>query len=361
MTGIYQMGDKFQRFFQCLFFSFGISISQGTIAQEHQQPQYQDLELLRAPKTLFSIDGGGIRGLWSLKIIENIETHLEAPITDFVDCFTGSSIGGILALGYATGHTTAELQSLLFDNKEKIFTRKSSWWRIFNPLITEKYETKPLEDLVQEFFGETKMGDLKKHTIITSCNITKTKAEIFCSYEEKYQQDPVWFVARSTSAAPTFFDPTKYHGDALADGGLVANNPTYLAATLLNGRYGRSYHTQHNREYLQDLGTISVGTGMYDPGITYEKAQNMGVLQWASPISTTLIDTNSNDGDMLCRNLLNDHHYMRLSTVFSHDMPLDGISAEQMDNLNTSAQDFIKKNQKGIKKAAKILRRKKKH
>lgn len=354
------MGAKFHQFFQYLFFAFGLLLFQGAIAQEYPQ-EYQDLELLTAPKTLFSIDGGGIRGLWSLKIIENIEMHLKAPITNFVDCFTGSSIGGILALGYATGHTTAELQALLFDNKERIFTRKSSWWRFLNPLITEKYETKPLEDLVQEFFGETKMGELKKQTIITSCNVTKTRAEIFRSYEEKYKEDPVWFVARSTSAAPTFFDPTEYHGDALTDGGLVANNPAYLAATLLSGRYGRSYHTQHNREYLQDLRVVSVGTGMYDPGITYEKAKDMGILQWASPISGTLIDTNSNDGDMLCSHLLNHHHYIRLNTVFSHDMPLDGISAEQMANLDAAAQDFIDNNQKGIKKAAKILGGRKKH
>ncbi|KAH3860739.1 hypothetical protein DPMN_023658 [Dreissena polymorpha] len=51
------------------------------------------------------LDGGGIRGLIILEILEAIEKEAGKPIKDLFDWIGGTSTGEIIALGIATGKT----------------------------------------------------------------------------------------------------------------------------------------------------------------------------------------------------------------------------------------------------------------
>ncbi|KAH3860848.1 hypothetical protein DPMN_023771 [Dreissena polymorpha] len=50
------------------------------------------------------LDGGGIRGIIILEILEAIEKEAGKPIKDLFDWIGGTSTGGIIALGIATAH-----------------------------------------------------------------------------------------------------------------------------------------------------------------------------------------------------------------------------------------------------------------
>src|SRR5260370_14051654 len=91
---------------------------------------------------------------------------------------------------------------------------------------------------------------------------------------------PMRMVARSTSAAPTYFEPFKLPAQppdayyALVDGGVFANNPAMCA-------YVDAYAGQARRgEVLM----VSLGTGSLTRPLPYDEVKDWGLLQWARPI-----------------------------------------------------------------------------
>src|SRR6266571_1885933 len=60
---------------------------------------------------VLSLDGGGARGYLSIKILANIEAYIDdrtqkkIPVGQRFDLIAGTSTGGIIALGLASGRT----------------------------------------------------------------------------------------------------------------------------------------------------------------------------------------------------------------------------------------------------------------
>ncbi len=63
---------------------------------------------------LLCLDGGGIRGLVLVQLLEALERLLGEPVLNHFDWVAGTSTGGILALALACGKTLAECKSLYF-------------------------------------------------------------------------------------------------------------------------------------------------------------------------------------------------------------------------------------------------------
>src|SRR2546423_15385978 len=86
------------------------------------------------------------------------------------------------------------------------------------------------------------------------------------------------FVARATSAAPTFFEPlelttTKPHG-GLVDGGVYANNPTM----------GGDVEAKQLHPDADDVLVVSLGTGQHTQPIHYGEARGVGPAPWGNAI-----------------------------------------------------------------------------
>lgn len=158
----------------------------------------------------------------------------------------------------------------------------------------------------------------------------------------------VWQVARCTSAAPTYFEPVDYNSHALVDGGLVANNPSVEAAILMKEQYGwHAYET---------LRTISFGTSNYYYPYTFQDIKDWGIARWAAPISSVMmnVDSNSTHQNML-RLYPDKNQYIRLNTALDQDIALDGISPKEIEKIKMAALTYIKENPKDIDQARKIL------
>jgi len=92
------------------------------------QPTTKEVTLENSPNPfrILSLDGGGVRGLLSARILQAIERRTGARFYDHVDLFAGTSTGAILGAGLACGFTLDEIVRFYNVEAPKIFA--DSWW-----------------------------------------------------------------------------------------------------------------------------------------------------------------------------------------------------------------------------------------
>lgn len=108
-----------------------------------------------------SLDGGGIRGIVELSILQQIEMALGTglPIQAFFDLIIGTSTGGIISLGIgAHGWTTRKCMRHFEELCDKAFTKRKGVGipgleYIISFSNHSRYETTPIESTLQEVFG----------------------------------------------------------------------------------------------------------------------------------------------------------------------------------------------------------------
>ena len=76
---------------------------------------------------ILSLDGGGIKGLFAAAILAQLEDDLNVRVSDHFDLITGTSTGGIIALGLGMGLRPREIVQFYVSEGEKIFGDKSGW------------------------------------------------------------------------------------------------------------------------------------------------------------------------------------------------------------------------------------------
>ena len=180
---------------------------------------------------ILSLDGGGIKGLFSAAVLAFLEEDHGVSIKDHFDLIVGTSTGGIIALGLGLGLTPREIVHFYVEKGPSIFHKvKTSKIR---QLYRAKFDVAPLESVLKECFGDVLLGGSTKRLVIPSYNIGEDDVYLFKTpHHERLKRDykvPVWKVALATSAAPTYFPSCqKVDHIRLVDGGVWANNPTMV-------------------------------------------------------------------------------------------------------------------------------------
>lgn len=180
---------------------------------------------------ILSLDGGGIKGLFSAAVLAFLEEDHGVRIKDHFDLIVGTSTGGIIALGLGLGLTPREMVHFYVEKGPSIFHKvKTSKIR---QLYRTKFKLAPLESALKECFGDVLLGGSTKRLVIPSYNIGEDDVYLFKTpHHERLKRDykvPVWTVALATSAAPTYFPSCqKVDHIRLVDGGVWANNPTMV-------------------------------------------------------------------------------------------------------------------------------------
>jgi patatin-like phospholipase/acyl hydrolase len=317
---------------------------------------------------VLSIDGGGIRGIIPATILSEIEQRTNTRIAHLFDLIAGTSTGGILAIGLVTPddsgepkYSAADLAGLYEKEGQRIFAR-SLWHQIeaLGNLADEKYPADGIEGVLKDYFGDARLKDAITETLITSYEIESRQPWFFARH--KAQKDPAYdfemkFVARATSAAPTYFEPevleTTQQSGGLVDGGVYANNPALCAYVE-----AKALHPDHD-----EILVVSLGTGQHTRPIHYDDAKDWGLAMWAKPILNVVFDGVSDTVDhqmtILCRDSDDgDPRYYRFQTelnVGSDDM--DNATATNMLALKEKAKEIIRERSPDIDKLCHELSR----
>jgi patatin-like phospholipase/acyl hydrolase len=59
-------------------------------------------------RRILTIDGGGLKGIVPAALLAVLEEHIDRPLHEYFDLIVGTSTGGIIAAGLATGKRAAE-------------------------------------------------------------------------------------------------------------------------------------------------------------------------------------------------------------------------------------------------------------
>src|ERR671936_349003 len=81
-------------------------------------------------KKLLAIDGGGIRGVLALEVLQRIEDLLKAKsrradfrLADYFDYIAGTSTGGIIAAGLSIGMSVGEILAFYQEAGAQMFVK----------------------------------------------------------------------------------------------------------------------------------------------------------------------------------------------------------------------------------------------
>ena len=196
---------------------------------------------------ILSIDGGGVKGLYSARILQHFEEKFDCNISDYFDMLCGTSTGGLIALA---GSLKIPMQTIcefyekegenIFPEYKKnkflsfLLRRKITKGDIKQLIKGGKFSDAPLKKALSKIFGEHKIADSNNYLCIPSYTITEARPWVFKKDHHELDRDDKAFytdVALATSAAPTFFplaEISYYDNKQFIDGGVWANNPTLI-------------------------------------------------------------------------------------------------------------------------------------
>ena len=239
---------------------------------------------------ILSLDGGGVKGAFSASVLAEIERMTGKRIADHFDLVTGTSTGGIIALGIGLGLSCQEILEFYKVHSPKIFpaTGLHRRLRFLYRTIWPRRSQRQLRKALEAVFGDAKLGDSSRRLVLPSYDGSSGRIHLFkTAHHGGYRQDffkSAVDVAMATAAAPTFFPAySSSNGPAYIDGGVWANNPAMLgvleAICIL-------------KQIPQVLDLLSVGTTTEPFYVT--KCRRMGgILQWHKGIVDLLLQAQS--------------------------------------------------------------------
>lgn len=359
--------------------------------------------------TILSLDGGGIRGIIPARVLTYIEDRLKDPetgegprIAELFDLMAGTSTGGMLACGLNVKgedgrpkhHASEMIELYRGATANRIFEKPAlSFLSGLFSLARSKFPAANIEAVCREFFGNARLSETYTDMLVTSYNTEAKKPFYFkssdCRKDPENEDFYLWEIARSTSAAPTFFPPRKvgYQGVipfltknfelkrersdhlSLVDGGVFANNPSMLAyieaRTILREKglkiTGESQApVSEEKESTRGMDAnvmatddevpflmVSIGTGDPTDPYLYDDVKGWGMVEWVVPLIDILMQGVSETVDYQMRHLLPPYadstpRYIRLNIPLDPDhSAMDDPSEENTSRLFDYAERIV--------------------
>jgi patatin-like phospholipase/acyl hydrolase len=286
---------------------------------------------------ILAIDGGGIRGIIPALVLAQIERRSGRQTFEMFDLIAGTSTGGILACALCAPEPlpAEKLVALYEEEGPEIFSR-SVFQKIRSAggLADEKYDSAALDRSLERFLSDKRLSSSRPDLIVPAYDTAEPGPYFFKSRkarESEADDFPLAVVARSTSAAPTYFEASAVGGRALVDGGVFAVNPAMSA-------FAEVMRHQPSAEVV----LLSLGTGQRTRRRSYAEIKNWGLVEWARPILDVVFDGVSDAVDYQLRHILEEGRYWRLQvelTEASDD--LDDASEENLRLLRRQAEALV--------------------
>lgn len=318
---------------------------------------------------VLSLDGGGIRGVINSTLLKLFCDFAEIPgdkIYEHFDIISGTSIGGIQALGYAKGLTPSYIQGLLKTNATTIFNCRApgggqagygTWSGYVSGIYESLYPQTPLKNLIDSQFGTDTIDSYKTSVLVPAFQTKKDGAQTdipvyFSNIPTSIapylsgQTELAANIALATSAAPIYFRPAEFNNCVYVDGGIFLNNPSHLALMI-----EKAEKPTANRYCV-----LSIGTGRGKMGnITGVESVLKGATENIKAIKTVL-DVSMNippeavslEHKILANYTLENFYHCRLQyqidDKYTSGSTLDNTSSEFLQYMEDSATEYFNNN-----------------
>ena len=222
---------------------------------------------------ILALSGGGYRGLYTARILADIEDEIGGPIARHFDLLAGTSIGGILALALALEIPAQQMVKLFEENGGAIFKKRFS----LKGLLRSPYTQDHLKALLSDdaLFGNKLLGACRHPVIVPTISYSTGEPVLFkTAHHSAFHRDhrhKLIDVGLATSAAPSYFPRHIFNNNQYIDGGMFANAPGLLGLHEAEHFFGRKIE----EVYMLAIGTMSTKFTV-DP----RRNRSGGTLDW---------------------------------------------------------------------------------
>ena len=234
---------------------------------------------MRTIRLIVTIDGGGIRGILPLKIINYIDEQIKLSsgtccFNSLTDMVAGTSTGALISAALIVEDengvprfSPSDLLNLYSHRGPQIFSKE------------RPTNESPFKMVLESSFGNLKLKELKKHFLFVSYDERGKQPFVFNDRESQYRDILVSKALMASSAIQPHFSPVELNGKLLSDGIVTAKNPAEIAYTFA-------------RAYFPDdiLVMLSFGTGALPLNVwdniehevkrVHESLQDMSLNNW---------------------------------------------------------------------------------
>jgi len=333
-------------------------------------------------KIIISIDGGGVRGIIPVAILNYLEKRIQdiqgdsririGNLVDFVaGTSSGAMLGALMLLPSRTKNPWAKydmmgVTDIYIDLLERFFKTSfkhkiKTWWGLKGPKYPEDQMEKPL----LQYFNHYKMEQLIKPCLITGYDINKREIILYSNIkDDKYNSYYVKDIVKSAISTPSIFYPgyfkegtdvnTVIHGD------LFSGNPSMLAITEF-------YRSRILYEDFSEVYFLSFGTGLSHEikrKYYYKDARRWSKSDWLIPILDIVTSSSQKYIEKQVRTIFEDkksiENYHRINPdIFYSDGAALKADKEEILNCIKDALRYIEDNKAYLEEIAnKICRAK---
>lgn len=249
-------------------------------------------------KIILSIDGGGMRGIYTLQLLKKLEDLAGAPCYQWVDLVAGTSTGAIIASLILSQKTAPEIEQLYINLISKVFTKRNLFSdRFLNP---PKFDKVNYRKFLKQYLGNSTLAESCQAAnidcFLTAKDMTAAEETFFTCFKNSdgqyfgtYKDALLRGVMEATMSAPTYFTPL----ERFIDGGTTTyNNPT-LAAVMEALQYSGKSRYQSDQ-----LTVFSFGTGTCLHFIPPDQTQNPKGLDMTFWLNYVMEETGKDASEM---------------------------------------------------------------
>ena len=306
-------------------------------------------------KTIISVDGGGIKGIVAITILQAIQKKLPKPIHEYIDCFAGTSTGGLIAAGltvpgedgkpkFTTDDVVEIYQTLGPDVFDRSFWHKvKTLWGLIGP----KFPLNGLQKVSEEKFGDVALKECLTHVVIATYDLVTRSPVVFDSTNPKLNEVSVIDTCMGTASVPTMFPSVESGKYNLIDGGIFAVSPALCALSVCQEKYPE-----------ESFMVISIGNGDYNESLPHDKTAGWGLLQWGQTAVGVILDGIGDGVDQQAKIFTESNKgvYHRLQFKIPEELSaMDNPDVDNVNGLREKTLEYIKENEEVINKICQQL------
>lgn len=284
---------------------------------------------------ILSIDGGGIRSLYTAVLLNRIVEELP-DVFEQTHFFAGSSTGSILSMGLAFGIHPAELVEIMRAYGQVVLHKSIT--QNIGQVISAKFDIMDLRRLLTPYFGGAILLDLSKRNrknVLAPAfdldgkidGVRTWKPKIFHNFTGPQADDGEMVVDVITRSCAMPIEFASFQG--YIDGSIVAANPSMLALT-------QAIDSETGRQNLPDIRLLSISSG-YFPRFIGGTEHDWGLGRWSFVLAPLMVDSQMGISNYQCEHLLGPLRYNRLAPLLPD--PVATTDADKMPELIEFAKE----------------------